>query len=247
MVKFNFSISNKQNNFHTNTVEDLPNEIWKEFKGYFVSNMGRIKSIKSGKAKIVFNTPNPKTGYVMALIEGKTYPVYRIIAMLFVPNPNNLSQVNHINEIKTDDRASNLNWMTAKDNTTYSQGKKVYQFDKHTKKLIYIFDSTHDAESAIGATRGEVANCCSHRKGQQTIKGFIFRYEDDLNNLNEVSTHKKRIAKINNKTNEIIKIYDSIAEAGKDNNLNYQNISRCCNGRGTLCGGFKWKFYYGDT
>lgn len=58
MVKFNFSISNKQNNFYTNTVEDLPNEIWKEFKGYFVSNMGRIKSIKSGKAKIVFRCCN---------------------------------------------------------------------------------------------------------------------------------------------------------------------------------------------
>lgn len=248
MVTFNFSLNKKQRNKPITTIdniEDLPNEIWKPLKeeNYFVSNMGRIKSTRNKINAILIATYiNPKHGYITVNIAGKIYMVHRLVAEAFIPNPNNYPEVNHINEIKTDNRAANLNWMTSKDNTTYSQGKKVYQFDKHTKELIYIYESTHDAEKAVNASRGEVANCCAHRRGQQTVKGFIFRYEDDLKDLQNVSSHKKRIAKLDAKTEEIIDIYDSIAEAGKANNLNYQNISRCCNGRGTICGNFKWKF-----
>ena len=61
----------------------------------------------------------------------------------FIENddPINKTQVNHKNEIKWDNKVENLEWMTPKDNTSYSQAKIVYQIDKTTGKVINKFYS----------------------------------------------------------------------------------------------------------
>lgn len=118
-------------------------EIWKPIKGfegyYEVSNLGRIKSLPKTIYRIVkaVVTPIEVGEYIMhphaapyqmvtLRANGKSVirSVHRIVAETFIPNPDNLPQVNHINEIKTDNRAENLEWCTQSYNLRYSIERK---------------------------------------------------------------------------------------------------------------------------
>jgi len=88
-------------------------EVWKDVKGYEglykISNFGRIKSFHKGKEKIL----NCKK-IVSFVAKGKpreTYPIHRLVAEYFVPNPKNLPIVIHKNCDRSDNRASNLKWI----------------------------------------------------------------------------------------------------------------------------------------
>lgn len=125
-------------------------EEWKvierpEFQGnYEVSNLGRIRTIpheyygKSGKKRRVEEhikaTRLSPTGYRMINVRynGKhyTFKVHRIVASAFIPNPDNLPEVNHKDENKSNNCVNNLEWCTHQYNTAYGtrgkrQGEKV--------------------------------------------------------------------------------------------------------------------------
>lgn len=106
-------------------------EIWKEYKpDYFGSTLGRIKSLKWGKEKILKMTPD-KDGYlqVTLFIEGKqkTFKVHRIVAELFIENPEGKPAVNHIDGDKQNNFVENLEWVTRSENMrhAYDMGLKI--------------------------------------------------------------------------------------------------------------------------
>ena len=108
------------------TLPDLENEIWKEIKGYEglykVSNMGRIKSFHKFE-KLLILTENYE-GYPQVKLyknkKKKTIPVHRIVAIHFIPNPNNLPVVHHRNNIKNQNNIKNLTWVTDEENRKLS-------------------------------------------------------------------------------------------------------------------------------
>jgi len=151
----------------TNQFIDIKNEIWlpiPNFEGYYeASNMGRIKSLDRTIEK-----PDEKTGKISYMTRrgkifkirfkhnrrymsirlsknGKTvgYPIHRIIAMIFVPNPDNKPQVNHINGIKTDNRAENLGWVNNSENILHAidSGLMKYAIGESHGSAIFTEDN----------------------------------------------------------------------------------------------------------
>ena len=101
-------------------------EIWKDIEGYDgmyqVSNLGRVKSFKNCKERILSSGTTKKNYKFVILSKNdirKNFQVHRLVAMTFLPNPDNLPQVNHKDENPSNNNLENLEWCTAKYNSNY--------------------------------------------------------------------------------------------------------------------------------
>ena len=120
-------------------------EIWKDIEGYEglyqVSNFGNIRSLEtiapSGKfvKQIIRKQSKDKDGYcIIGLNKNKsqkTYKVHRLVAKSFIDNPNNLPEINHKDEDKTNNKVSNLEWCNSKYNLTYGARKGMFIGEKN--------------------------------------------------------------------------------------------------------------------
>jgi len=103
-------------------------EVWREIEGhenYQVSDLGRVKSlgrmIWGGKSMYyikerILKDAHDIGGYLWVRLKCKTHKVHRLVAKAFIPNPENKSDVNHINGLKFDNRLVNLEWNTRSEN-----------------------------------------------------------------------------------------------------------------------------------
>ena len=149
------------------------NEVWKEIKNYpqyEVSNCGRVRSLKR-KAPHILKACMSSCGYLCVTLskEGKvkTFPIAKLVAEAFIPNPNNFPQVNHKDEDKSNNRVSNLEWMTLKRNINYgtrnkrmalTKGKNVKAFDDDGNFIMW-FCSMAVAEKITGINQGDISRC----------------------------------------------------------------------------------------
>jgi hypothetical protein len=107
------------------------------FKNYYVNDLGELFSTKkSNKAKLApFTT---KKGYLRIELNAKKYFVHRLVALAFIPNPDNKPFVNHINGVKIDNRPINLEWVTNQENKKHAalNGLTAKGIDNGQSKLL---------------------------------------------------------------------------------------------------------------
>ena len=139
-------------------------EIWKPigYEGYEVSNLGRVKSYKYDKinGKIMKPYKNTK-GYLQIdlQIDGRKrenrvhLSVHRLVAIAFIPNPDNLPQVNHKDEDKTNNCVDNLEWCTNDYNAHY--GTHIERVAEKTRMPIYSVDKQGNIEHFPGVREAD--------------------------------------------------------------------------------------------
>lgn len=143
---------------------------------YEVSNKGRIRSLSyKGHGKVEIMKPGKtEKGYLQIGLSKdekvKRFYVHRLVATAFIPNPNNLPEVNHLNEIKTDNRVENLKWTTHKNNAGYSLNKKVICVETGQ-----VFDCMLEAQAWCGLkSHAPIALCCQGKR--KHAGGYSWKY-----------------------------------------------------------------------
>ena len=173
------------------------NEVFLSVPGYEglyeVSNLGNVKSLRSGK--FMKQTCNKGYKYVSLTKEGKStcFGVHRLVALTFIPNPLNLPEVNHKDESHDNNCADNLEWCSKKYNRNYgtyrermsktqkdagTHNKSVSAYDKKTLKFVKSYDSITEAEKELGLSRGAIGQALSGRI--KTSGGYIWKYNKKL-------------------------------------------------------------------
>lgn len=133
--------------------------------GYYASSDGRIWSSKTERWMKPYID---QKGYQRVHI-GKVYPVHRLIALAFIPNPDNLETVDHVNEIKTDNRPENLRWMTRGENKSRSWSKQVI-----CNETGVTFKSLEECANIMGLSKSKICLVC---KGERKhTGGYTFSY-----------------------------------------------------------------------
>lgn len=166
----------------------------KDYEHYYISNCGRVLNTKSGKMLNMYDNGH---GYLFVRLckngEYKTKRVHRLVAQAFIENPDNLDTVDHINGIKTDNRAENLQWLSNSDNvkrfyreqiTEEQKQRKINAFRKNQehstiKPIIctttgIIYESVTDASKKLNIDHSTVSKIL---KGiRYSTHGYHFKY-----------------------------------------------------------------------
>ena len=170
-------------------------EKWKDIKGYEgyyqISNLGRVKSLSRDvgsnrcKKETIMKTSIDKDGYECMVLskdgKQKYVRIHRLVAQAFIPNPNNLPQVNHKDENKGNNNVENLEWCTTTYNINYGG-----RTEKASKKVICvttgkIFKSVDEASKYYNIRGNHISACCKGKLqscGKHPVTGekLIWRY-----------------------------------------------------------------------
>ena len=184
----------------------MTEEIWKDIKGYEgyqVSNFGNVRSLNYNKTKkikiLIPSLDNYGYNYLLLYKNSKRkhFTVHRLVAQAFIPNPNNLPQVNHKDEDKTNNCVENLEWCTNKYNCNYGtrnvrikehqnkpmlgkfgkdnpHSKQIYQYDMEGN-LIKIWDSATVIHRELGFDNSYISACA--RGKHQSAHGYMWKYK----------------------------------------------------------------------
>ena len=164
-------------------------EEWKDITGYeglyLVSNLGNIKSVKTGKLKS--KCDNGRGYQVVNLYKNgkqKMHTVHRLVATAFIENPENLPEVNHKDENKKNNSIENLEWCTTEYNQKY--GTRLQRLSKSNientsknKKVIcvetgVIYKGAREAARKLSKnTHSGITYAC---RNNSTAYGYHWKY-----------------------------------------------------------------------
>ena len=173
------------------------NEVWKDVTGYEglykVSDKGNVFSVERRDSRGVKRggiTLNPRhtRGYLQVALfkngERKNKYIHRLVTEAFIPNPENHPDVNHLDEIKSNNELSNLEWCTREYNNNY--GTRIERLSKKVRAVnvktgdVLTFNSTREAERKGFNSGGVSQACLGTYYGGRTYKGYRWYYEEEV-------------------------------------------------------------------
>ena len=163
------------------TDNELQQERWKDIDGYDgmyqVSDLGRVRSKKYGRWKVIKQTKD-KCGYLRIKLckngKKKTVNIHRLVASAFIENDNIFNtEINHINEDKTDNKVSNLEWCDRKYNNTYNNIRRRCITKRCKLKPLYRPDLSIDENIEI-----------FKENGIECSRPTVWKIRKDLNLIN---------------------------------------------------------------
>jgi len=155
-----------------------------DFSKYEISNYGKIRKVKNQRYLKHHKTDNEYILMHLMNTEMKviTMSLHRLVAFIFVELNRDLNKVvNHIDENKHNNYYKNLEWVTIKQNTVHSVGKKVNQIDLRSGHTINTYDCISDAYRALGKTKcnSHISRCCNGKA--ESALGYGWKYADNKN------------------------------------------------------------------
>ena len=161
-------------------------EIWTDIPGYEglyqISNFGQIistsrKGTQGGPKQYKIN----RKGYAEVTLckEGKQYTtrVHRLVALAFIPNPDNLPEINHIDENKLNNRADNLEWCSTAYNLNYGTCSIKSGRPIQCIETGIIYPGSAWAARELGFDQSTITKCC--KNPNRATGGYHWRYVED--------------------------------------------------------------------
>lgn len=235
-------------------------EQWKPIEGYGgkyeVSNLGRVRQ---GEKSV--NQYKDGKGYLRVSLykDGaeRNVKVHRLVALAFIPNPENLPMVNHKDEVKTNNRVDNLEWCDNKYNCNYGTIKERLDAMRRRCPVIgtdkdgneHRFASIKDAADYVGGKEPGIGECIRRLQGKHSAYGYRWRYEDEELNRHYAEraermrkTHDKPVIATDKEGKEIY--FHSIKEAVEKTGAQRSSIIKCCKGYYGChhAAGYSWRY-----
>ena len=163
---------------HLKKGDRMENEEWKQIiidnvtYNYEVSTHGRVRHIKTKQHKKLFE----HRGYLKVVLwyghnKQKNFSVHRLVATMFIPNPQNLTDVDHIDRNRHNNHVSNLRWLSHKNNIHHKEFRKVRCIETGE-----IFDNIQQASEKLGIIHQNISRVCNGKR--KSTHGLHFEYVD---------------------------------------------------------------------
>lgn len=218
---------------------------------YSIDENGNIFSHISGK--ILKQHANHRGYFMVSLYKDgkvKNHVIHRLVALTYIPNPNNLPEIDHIDTNRQNNNINNLRWCTRKENCNnplslkhagdsrkgerhYLYGKSLSEEIKAKMSISKIGHPTSkETRIKIGnANRGRIMSEEQKRRLSESHKGKCVGKENK--NAKEVCQYDKY--------GNFIKLWGCISDATRELGISKSSISNCIKGLSKTAGGFIWR------
>lgn len=165
------------------------------YENYGVDSNGNVFNTRTGRQMKLYKTA---CGYLQVSLckdgVSKTFLVHRLVALAFIPNRDNLPEVNHKDENKENNSVDNLEWCTHDYNSRYGENAPTkqwrYMLGKYTPSkpvcqmdlsgnVLAVYPSTIAAEEHTGVGHSNIQRVCNPKYINKTAGGYRWRYESE--------------------------------------------------------------------